>query len=351
VSKLFPQTFAVICLLGLLSAPSFAIDIITRKSADNRLSGEVTAVSKSEITLKPQTGPDVKIPANDVAEIEWDGAPATMRGAQGQERNGNYEEAIKSYQAVLDELPVTANYVRTDLQFFIARSLAKLAFANNDRLVEAVTRMKSFTDRNADSFRYYEALDLLGRLQLAAGNYAEAEAAFTKIEQSQFDDWKLAAKSSKARVQLAQGQVDQAISGFDSVINSPAKDDASKQRQLEAMLGKATALNQKNQFDQALTLLSDVIAKIDEDNARLQAEAQVHRGTALLGQGKNQEALMAFLLVDILFSSQQDYHAESLYHLNKLWPTVGQPGRAEEARGTLETEYPNSPWTKKLTGA
>ena len=334
--------------LALLAAPGYAIDIITRKSVQNRLSGSVTAVTK---TLKPQTGADVKIPVNDIAQIEWDGTSAVMRGAMGQENNGNFEEAINSYQTVLDETPATSTYIRADLQFFIARSLGKIALQDDTRLPDAITRMKAFTDGNSDSFRYYEAMDYLGRLYLASGDYLKAEATFTVIERSPFEDYQLAAQSSKARVMLAQGQIDQALQAFEGVLKAPGKDEATRQRQLDAMLGKATCLNLKNQYDEALKLLADVVARADENDARLQAEAQVRRGASLLGQGNNQEALMAFLLVDILFPGQQDFHAESLYNLSKLWPIMGQPGRAEEARATLETRYPNSPWTKKLTGS
>ncbi|HBN77567.1 MAG TPA: hypothetical protein DD473_17510 [Planctomycetaceae bacterium] len=346
ILMLLMASLAGIC----LTTNAMAIDIITRKSQENRISGEVTSISKTAIKVKQQTGAEVEIPANDIELIEWDAAPATLKAAIGQEANGNYDAAISSLQTVLDGLPVTATNVRTDTQFFIARALAKAALADSARMPEAVARMKAFTDGNITSFRYYEAIDYLGRLYLATNDYTQAEAAFTSLENSPFDDWKLSAQSSKARVMLAQNQVDQALSAFDAVLKAPAKDESSKQRQLEAKLGKAKCLNIKNQYDQALTLLADVISNAQESDSRLQGEAQVLRGTALLGQGKTQEAILAYLLVDILFSGQQDYHAEALYNLAKLWPAVGQPGRAEEARASLETKYPNSPWTKKLSG-
>ncbi len=349
-NSLLHYSFSIL-LLSIFALPGYAIDVITRKSATNRLSGSVTAVNKTELTLKPQTGAEVKIPANDVELIEWDGAPATMRAAQGQERNGNYEEAIKSYQTIFDDSSATATYIRADLQFFIARSLAKLALADNARLPDAIARMKAFTDGNADSFRYYPAMVYLGQLYLAADDHLKAEAAFTSLERSPFEDFQLSAQSSKARVMLAQGQIDQALQAFDNVLKVQSKDENVKQRQLEAMLGKASCLNLKNQYEESLKLLADVVAQARENDAQLQAGAQLERGNSLLGQGKNQEALLAYLLVDVLFSGQQDAHAESLYHLSKLWPTVGQPGRADEARATLESKYPNSSWVKKLSGS
>ncbi len=337
--------------IALTAANAYAIDIITRKSVKNRrLSGKVTAVTKTTIKLKPQTGAEVEIPANDIEKIEWDGAPATLNGALGQERNGNYEQALKSLKSALEKVPANAEFLRTDFQFFISRVLAKMALADHKKLPEAITRMKNFSDTNTSSFRYYEAINYLGQLYLAQGDYTNAEATFTKLEKSPFNDLQLSAKSSKASVLLAQNQVDQALQAFDQVLKIPAKDEASKQRQLEAMLGKATCLNLKSQSDEALKLLETVIENAKESDARLQARAQTLRGTALLSKGNSQEALLAFLLVDVLFSGQQDLHAESLYNLSKLWTTVGQPGRADESRAILESKYPNSPWAKKLSG-
>jgi outer membrane protein assembly factor BamD (BamD/ComL family) len=46
-----------------------------------------------------------------------------------------------------------------------------------------------------------------------------------------------------------------------------------------------------------------------------------------------------------------DDHAEALFNLVELWNTNNKPERAREARQSLETTYPNSPWTKKLPPA
>ncbi len=349
MNNLILRTMLLVAWLALfVPSDCFAIDIITRKSAKNRLSGKVTEVSKRFVKIKPQAGAEIEVPANDIEKIEWDGAPGTLSGALGQERNGNYEEAIKNLKAAMEKVPASAENLRTDFQFFISRALAKWALADHSKLPEAITRMKNFVDTNPSSFRYYEAINYLGQLYLANKDFANAGATFTKLENSPFDDYKLAAKSAKARVLLAQNQVDQALQAFDQVLQSPAKDESSKQRQLEAMLGKATCLHLKSKNEEALDLLETVIENAKESDVRLQAQAQVLRGKALLAEGKNQEALLAFLLVDVLFSGQQDLHAESLYNLSKLWTTVGQPGRADESRSILESKYPNSPWARKL---
>ena len=37
-------------------------------------------------------------------------------------------------------------------------------------------------------------------------------------------------------------------------------------------------------------------------------------------------------------------HAESLYHLTKLWGDINQPDRGKRARDSLQNSYPTSRW-------
>jgi hypothetical protein len=41
-----------------------------------------------------------------------------------------------------------------------------------------------------------------------------------------------------------------------------------------------------------------------------------------------------------MFSAQPDAHAEALKKLVELWPLVGKPERAAEARQELQQRYP-----------
>ena len=67
--------------------------------------------------------------------------------------------------------------------------------------------------------------------------------------------------------------------------------------------------------------------------------------------GKDQDALISFLTVDLVYNTVPDSHAEALYNLGELWERGSQPERAREARQSLKTSYPVSPWAKKLDAA
>jgi len=60
--------------------------------------------------------------------------------------------------------------------------------------------------------------------------------------------------------------------------------------------------------------------------------------------------VLAYLHVDLLFQRETAYHAESLFHMAKLWKTVQSPERGDAAVDKLIASYPKSEWAKKLSG-
>lgn len=91
-----------------------------------------------------------------------------------------------------------------------------------------------------------------------------------------------------------------------------------------------------------------MVKEAPADDTALQAETYLRLGDCQRLQGKSKDALLAYLHIDVLFPMEKSQHAEALFQLSKLWATVGQPSRADEARVKLESDYPNSSWTKQL---
>ena len=88
------KSFAFAVCVAAVTAPAWAIDIVTQRSTNKQHFGEIGAVSKTELTIKPKTGDPVKIPVNDIAAIKWDGEPAKLAIAKGDEDRGHYDKAI-----------------------------------------------------------------------------------------------------------------------------------------------------------------------------------------------------------------------------------------------------------------
>ncbi|MEZ6144621.1 MAG: tetratricopeptide repeat protein [Planctomycetaceae bacterium] len=161
----------------------------------------------------------------------------------------------------------------------------------------------------------------------------------------------MAANLALGRTALQQGDVAAARTAFESVSSMQAKSPAEEARKFEALLGLATVLQRENKYQEAADALNEIIHNSSVDDIRLQAEAYVRQGDCYAAiAGREKDAVMAYLHLDVIpsLSTENDLQAEALYHLAKLWPSLGHVDRADLAAGKLQSEYPNSLWTKKL---
>ena len=81
-------------------------------------------------------------------------------------------------------------------------------------------------------------------------------------------------------------------------------------------------------------------------DAELFGRAYNAHGDCLQKAGKPKEALMSYLHVDVLFYSDPDIHAESLYHLSRLWEETKKPDRAATTQNLLQQRYSGSVWAR-----
>lgn len=336
---------------GLSCAPVWSADIVYRKGSSSREGGDITSQTKEKLVLKPSVGKqNTEIPANEVSRVEWDGEPAGMKLARSAEERGNLEDALKRYTEIAGEVEAGQKELKTDLEFLIARTTAKLGKADPVKLDEAVQQLESYKTAHPNTFRYYDTLMLLGDAYLDKNNYASAGPIFDQLEQAPWDDYKMAGQVAKGRLLLRKNDIPGAQALFQSVAAKPAQTTAEKARQFDARLGMATCLQRQNQFEKAAAELDQIIKQAPATATKTMGEAYLRKGDNLLAADKKKDALLAYLHVDVLFSSEKDLHAEALYHLATLWNEVAQPGRAATARAKLSQDYPNSEWAKKLVG-
>jgi tetratricopeptide (TPR) repeat protein len=152
------------------------------------------------------------------------------------------------------------------------------------------------------------------------------------------------------RALLAQGKIHEALSAFDRVIDSLAEGDLAQSQRLAARLGKANALTADKKTEASIRLIEDVLNTANTEDVLLMSRAYNALGTAYRAAGRPKEALLAFLHVDVLYPSQPETHAEALANLVELWQEVHKPERANAAHKTLEEQYKDSPWARKLGG-
>ena len=339
--------------IGLLAAvnSASAIDEVIRKSGETSAKGDITEINKDGVTVTMKVGNKTTVvPSNDIAKIRWDGEPAKLNLARGNEDGGRLEIALTGYQEAERDPRANKENIKKDIQYMIARTMGKMALAQPSKADDAISKLEAFSKANPDHFYFYECKLLLGRVYQAKKDFGNAQGAFDALKRAKYPDYRMAATAMSGRLKLDQDDVDGALSAFESVIGENASSPAEKSRRYQAMLGKATCQFKKNQYGDAIKTLDDVVKQASAEDTGVQAEAYVRQGDCLQAQNKTKEAILAYLHVPVLFSKEKALHAESLFRLSQLWGSVQKPERAADARAELERLYPDSEWAKKLAG-
>jgi tetratricopeptide (TPR) repeat protein len=340
------ELFLTAILLPALAVPAFAIDEVVRQS-EGPVRGNIKAVTSTEVTVE-SVGQSTKVPVTEIAAVRWDGEPAQLNITRTREANGDLDFALKSYREIAGQVDATQKTLKTDLEFLVARTLARQAIADTSRKDAAIKALNDFVTAHADFFRYYDALQWLGRVHAAAGDFESAKTAYGRVATAPLPAIKMAAQTALARVKLQQDDLAGALADFDAVLAEPGNDLATSRDRFAAKLGRAIVLQRQGNHEEALKTLDEVIQQASADDTVVQAEAFARRGESLEASGKEKDALLAYLHVDILFPSEAGPHAEALYHLSKLWAGAGQAERSADARRRLTEQYPTSEWTRKL---
>lgn len=332
---------------ALAAGRAAAVDEVVRQSEKNSVRGTIKSATKTEVTVEA-AGRSTAVPVIDVANVRWDGEPPQLNLTRTREANGDLEFALKSYRELLGQVPAEKKDLKTDVEFLIARTLARQAVADPSKKDAAVKALDGFLAAHGDFYRYYESLQWLGRVHAAAGEFDAAKAAYARVAEAPLPELKMAARNAAARVKLGQDDLAGALADFDAVLAQQAEGPAASSQRFTAQLGKAVVLQRQGSHDEALKTLDQVIQDASPDDAAVQAEAFLHKGNSLEAQGKDKAALEAFLFVDTLWPGESGPHAEALFHLTKLWATVGKAERSAEARRKLTEQYPATEWAKKL---
>ncbi|MEZ6056284.1 MAG: tetratricopeptide repeat protein [Planctomycetaceae bacterium] len=356
--KTLSQRFFLWTLLLLFPAISQGADIIYLRTLDangdrEKTGGTVTAVTKTDVTVTVTGKGEVKVPANDIEYIEWDGAPPDTGLAIAALGTGQSQRAIDLADKATTAISGAGkDNLVADLDFIRASALADQAMTDSTKRADAIAKLKDFVGRNRAHYRFYRAQLVLGDVALGAGDFVVASDAFTAAAGAPWKDFQMAAQIGTGRSLLLQNNVDGARKEFDAVVAMKPEGVAEKAKRLEAMVGQARCLHAQKKYQEAVDALNTVIDESSAASSRLQAEAYVLQGAAYAQMsGREKDAIMSYLHVDVVptLTREQDYHAEALYHLVQLYSAINDAPRAGSARAALEVAYGNSQWAKKLT--
>ena len=193
--------------------------------------------------------------------------------------------------------------------------------------------MMAFVRAAPKSNHFFDAARLLGDLAVAQEDYAGAVKFYGAIaSKSPWPDYKMSASLAEAQALVAKGDFPAAEKKYELVASAKTDTKESKRQVLLAQIGKARCMAETGAADEGVKLIEAIIAENEPVDSELFGRAYNAHGDCLRKAGKAKEALMSYLHVDVLFYSQPEIHAESLYHLSKLWATAKKPDRAAAAK-------------------
>jgi len=339
--------------LRTLLAIVFAVSLVSNASAVDTIYVEGASAARGTITgytkdvVKIQQGSSEReIPVNTIKSLNWNAEPLDLKNARSTEKAGNLTKALELYAKVKENAGGLSKDAQTDLAYLTARTQAKQALMNPSQADEAIQALEGFKSSNPNHFRFYELNEYLGRLYAVKGETAKATAAFNAMKSAPYKDYQMAAQILAADALMADGKVDEAKQGYQTVANMQTETQQELNRKNEARLGLALCQTRQGQPAEAVKIANAVISETEPTQTAVQARAFLRKGDALLALEKPQEAVIAFLAVDLLFSSEPNLHAEALHHLSTLWTQLGKADRASDARARLRSQYPESPWVQ-----
>jgi tetratricopeptide (TPR) repeat protein len=329
-----------------LNSKSTADEIDVRDGKE--ILGSIQEETATEVIVVNQGKSEPQsIAVNRIVKIRYTGQPAALTRARSMEDAYDLRTAAEEYAKVQIEVKGKPLLLQA-AQFGEARVLARLALDESTGLDEAIARLEKLDREHSGSRHHFRSQELLGRLHFEKRDFAKAAAAFDELATAPWPEARLLSAVYHARMLRAQNKLDDALARLNPVLT--AKPDSPEQQliQAEALFEKAACLRGQKQRDAEIETLELAIDRAPAGSSSVQAEAYLALGDAYRATQKPKDALLAFLHVELLFAKHKELHARALYNLSQLWSELGQPDRSAAAQSSLKTEYPNSPWTKKL---
>lgn len=309
-------------------------------TSGNNVSGAVAQTSARGVQIKK--GNNVSnFASGDIEKILYEGDPAALTQAREFAIDGQYDQALTELQKI-DMGSIKRDVIEADVAFYIALSQAKLALAGKKPRDAAARTVLAFATKYRDSWHFYDAAKLAGDLALALNNPAEATKYYKLLAGASSVDTKLESVYLQSLVLLKQNQSAEAIAELDKIIGYQAQTPASLRTQILSKAAKAVALAQGGKADEGLGMVKELIAELNPTDIEMSARIYNAQGASYEAAGDNEGAVLAYLHTHLMFSGMPDAHSEALLRLVDLWPKVGKPARAAEARQELQQRYPGA---------
>ncbi|MFM8735540.1 MAG: tetratricopeptide repeat protein [Pirellulales bacterium] len=314
------------------------------------LQGTVVDVSPMGITLEAR-GKELKVAVEDIADVAFGAEPAQLRDAREQLRRSNGPGALEQLAKVPPaDWDGADPRVAAERAFVEAGAAGRIALASGKDLAAAQKRLAEFVKANSRSHHVFAMQELLGDVLMAMNQVDEAVAAYGAVGKGT-PAMQVRAGVLRGNAYLRKNKTAEAAKEFEAAVqvSVPAESVAAAAEKQDAELGLARCRMQQGKAAEAADVVRKILDKANPDDAAGLGRLFNVLGEAQRAAGdRDRDAIIAFLTVDLVYNRVPEDHARALFNLVELWEKNNFPERSRESRQTLETTYPDSPWTKKL---
>lgn len=326
-------------LVAFCASPARAqVDRVYTHDAKAPVAGQITSVTKNGVQLKKGAGTQ-NFAASDIKKILFQADPAALVKGREAAISGQYEQAVDELQG-LNPKTLGREVVRADAGYYLVLSRAKLALSGQYSKTEAATQALAFAGAHKDSYHFYAVARILGDLAMALNNHDQALRYYGSLENAPATEMKIESRYLTGVALLGKGSTAEAEKKFDDVIGLKANSPEILRLNKLAQAGKAVALARTGKGGEGLTLVNKLIEDLSPTDIEMAARVYNAQGACYEASGDKEGAVFAYLHTHLMFSTQADAHATALSKLIELWPQIGHPERAAEARQEMQQRYP-----------
>ena len=328
--------FACVWMLGISSVQA-QLDRVYDMDGNN-VSGAVIQSNKNGVQLE-KAGKTQTFKAGEIKKIMFEGDPPQLTKARQFALDGQYEQALGDLKNVKFET-ISRDVIKEEIAYYYAMCEAKQALSGQGKLDDAIRKTLNFIQTNQNSWHFFDAAKLLGDLALASNSNDNALKYYRELGKAPSESLIIESRYLQGLAQLNMKKGPEAVADFDKVLGLKANTTQTARLQTLSKAGKAVALAMQGNGDEANKLTDSLIAEMNPADVEIAARIYNAKGASCEALDDPEGAILAYLHTHLMFSAQPDAHAEALKRLVELWPKVGKPERAAQARQELQDSYP-----------
>lgn len=303
-------------------------------------SGTIIDTNPNGVTIQAG-GAERKFANQLIKKIVFNGEPSPLADTRDLLEQDQLEAAYNKITTV-NIKEIQRDVIKADAMFYLAYCQSQMALAGQGDKNSAIRNLLSFVSdaEGKKSFHFYTAVRALGDLALAVGSYDNAVKYYGALAGAADPDLKFEAKYLVGWSNLKQNKLDQAKQDFDAIGSANASSAEQKRIKYLAAAGLAVVAAGKGNPDEGLASLNTLVKDCDTSDAELFGRLFNAQGACYAAKSDTMGAVLSYLKTHMLYPSNTDADAQALTELVQLWPQLGQPERANEARSLLQQRYP-----------